>query len=127
AMHAGASFEELSRLLVDGHGFSAHEAVILAERAYRGGGAARDCVYLGGWQRVREAIAGGQIVLEDLWLGKVGIADAPSCRRLRDAGYIRPLVYRPSLERSLRATDSGTSCETSPPSLATSLTMFEAT
>ena len=46
---------------------------------------------------------------------------------LQAQGLWRPALYRPSLSASLRATQSGTNCRTSPPSLAASLTRLELT
>ena len=127
AMHDGASFAETVRLLTREHGFGAAAAVSLAERAHRGGGVARDTAYLYGWLRVRSALGQGLVALDELRSGKVGLADVSRLRRLRELGLARPATYRPSLARSLGATDFGTSLDTSPPSFVTSLQRFEAT
>ncbi|MFW6023902.1 MAG: tyrosine/phenylalanine carboxypeptidase domain-containing protein, partial [Myxococcota bacterium] len=126
-MHGGQRFGETARDLMRLHGFPAEDALALAERAHRGGGLARDVSYLAGWLRVRHAIDRGEATVDELRSGRVGLDELPALRRLRDLGWIRPAVYRPSLSRSLRATHSGTSLSTSPPSAATSLTRFEAT
>ncbi len=127
AMHEGAEFEEVALLFVVEHGFTVADAVTLAERAFRGGGAARDVVYLRGWLEVRAAVASGRASVEELRAGKLGWADLPAFRRLKVAGLARDGVYRPSFSRSLEATGVGTSLETSPPSLVTSLQRLLAT
>lgn len=127
AMHAGRPFGETARELVAEHGFSPEDAVALSERAYRGGGVARDVGYLSGWLRVRDAIERGDATVDELRTGKVGVADLPELRRLADEGLVRRPRHRPSLAASLRATPSGTSAETSPPSAAASFTRLELT
>lgn len=126
-MHAGAHFGEVARELVRDHGFCAADAVAVAERAWRGGGVARDVGYLRGWLRVRAALESGDATLDELRSGRVGLADLPTLRALEDMGLFRPAVYRPSLAYSLAATDGGTSLLTSPPSVAASFTRFELT
>jgi len=59
AMLDGASFADVARLLVDAHGVDAEEAVVVAERVFRGGdgtspGLGRERVYLESFVRVRE-------------------------------------------------------------------------
>ncbi len=126
-MHAGAHFGDTTRDLVRDHGFSAADAVAIAERAWRGGGVARDVGYLSGWLRVRCAIASGEVELDELRRGRVGLADMPTLRALERTGLCRRAAYRPSLAYSLLATDGGTSLLTSPPSVAASFTRFELT
>ncbi|MEM1415799.1 MAG: tyrosine/phenylalanine carboxypeptidase domain-containing protein [Myxococcota bacterium] len=127
AMHRGASFDDTVRLLHTDHGFAPADALALGERAYRGGGVARDAGYLYGWLRVRKAVNEGDASVDELRLGKVGLNDLPMLRQLRADGQIREGVYRPSLARSREATQLGTSASTSPPSFAASLTRFEET
>lgn len=127
ALHAQASFDDVVRLLVSEHGFDPDEALALAERAYRGGGVARDPIYLRGWLRVRRAVAEGEASVDELRLGKVGLAAIPTLRALLGVGALRPPLYRPTLARSLRATDLGTSASTFPPSFAASLMRFDET
>ena len=127
AMHDGARFGEVARDLIREHGFTAEEAIALTERAFRGGGIARDTVYLRGWMRVRHAIAEERAELTELWAGKLGLRDLQTTRGLRSQGYFRPGFCIPNLSQSLCATGTGTSFDTSPPSLVTSLTRLEAT
>lgn len=126
-MHRGASFGESARWLYREHGFSALDAISIVERAYRGGGVARDAGYLSGWLEVRAALSDGTTTLDALRMGRVGIDVAVKLDELVAAGLARRPRYRPSLSLSLLATDSGTSLDTSPPSVAASLTMFEET
>ena len=62
AMRAGASFVEGVRALIRDHGTAARQAVLVAERAYRGGdgesaGLGREIVYVESFLRVRRALA----------------------------------------------------------------------
>jgi hypothetical protein len=62
AMLAGASFADVARALVDDHGFDAAEAVLIAERAFRGGdgaspGLGRERIYLESLVRMRAHLA----------------------------------------------------------------------
>lgn len=126
-MHSGADFAECVRLFVEEFAFSPREAVIVTERAYRGGGLGRDASYLYGFLRVRHALAQGKCTRTELWSGKMGLHDVDAIRELRAENYFLTPSYRPNLVRSLRATLSGTSFETSPPSVVASLTKLELT
>ena len=97
-MHDGAGFEPTVRALVDEHGFAPPAAIALGERAWRGGGMARDCAYLSGWLRVREALRTGEVTIDELRLGRVSLAAIPRLRELLTEGAIRPGPFRPSLE-----------------------------
>ncbi len=127
ALHGQAAFGDVVQLLVSEHGFSADEAIALAERAYRGGGVARDPIYLYGWLRVRRAVAEDGVTVDELRLGKVGLDAIPALRELVADGALRPPLYAPTLARSLAATDLGTRASTSPPSFAASLMRFDET
>lgn len=126
-MHRGAPFGDSARWLHRDLGFDVHDAIGLAERAYRGGGVARDVGYLRGWLEVRAALAAGQTTIDHLRAGRVGLEAAKALPALIEAGLARPPRYCPSLSVSCVATDGGTSRETSPPSRAASLTMLEET
>ncbi|GAB5545840.1 MAG: hypothetical protein SangKO_056000 [Sandaracinaceae bacterium] len=126
-MHDGAPFGETARWLVDEHGFSASDAIGVSERAYRGGGVARDVGYLHGWLRVRAALEANQTSIDHMRVGRVGLDVARQLPALVEMGLARPPRHRPSLARSLSATEDGTSRDTSPPSVAASLTMLEET
>jgi uncharacterized protein (TIGR02421 family) len=126
-LHSGASFGETARLMSQEHGFSPEASVLIAERTYRGGGAARDAGYLAGYLRVRAAIAAEQADVDELRRGRVSLASLPALRELEQRGWIRPSVYRPSFSLSRKLILGGTSADTSPPSDAASLTMLELT
>jgi hypothetical protein len=87
AMHAGASFGETARSLVREHGFDARDAVAVAERAYRGGGVARDAAYAYGYLRVQDALARGAATLDELRVGRVGLDALPAVRELARNGW----------------------------------------
>jgi hypothetical protein len=62
AMHGGASFADVASALTAAHGLDAQEAVVVAERAFRGGdgshpGLGRERVYLESLVRVRRHLA----------------------------------------------------------------------
>lgn len=126
-LHAGATFQDSVRILAREHGFAAEDAVAVAERAYRGGGVARDVGYLRGWMRVRHAIANEEATVDELRAGRVGLDDLDTIRDLRPSGLARVSLYRPSLAYSLGPTEGGTNLLTSPPSFAASLTRLELT
>ncbi|MFT3926215.1 MAG: DUF1704 domain-containing protein [Myxococcales bacterium] len=126
-LHAGASFGETARLMSVEYGFSAEASVLIAERTYRGGGAARDVGYLAGYLRVRAAIAAGTAEVDELRRGRVSVASLPALRELEGRGWVRPSVYRPSFSLSRKLILGGTNADTSPPSDAASLTMLELT
>ena len=126
-MHHGAPFGETARWLYREHGFSAADAVGVTERAYRGGGVARDVGYLRGWLLVRAALRSGETTVDHMRAGRVGLEAARELPSLIARGLAREPRHRPSLERSLLSTEGGTSLETSPPSVAASFTMLEET
>ncbi|HMO08455.1 MAG TPA: DUF1704 domain-containing protein, partial [Paracoccaceae bacterium] len=68
-MHHGAPFGDTARWLRREHELSASDAIGVAERAYRGGGVARDVGYLVGWLRVRGALERGETNVDDLRAG----------------------------------------------------------
>jgi hypothetical protein len=142
-LHAGATFGETARRLYLDFGLSAETAILTTERAYRGGGVARDAGYLAGFLRVRAAITSGQATLDELRRGRVALEQLPVLRKLagqaqeqqqddarasaQQQHLVRAPLYRPSLALSRSLTFGGTSADTSPPNEAASLTMFELT
>jgi hypothetical protein len=124
---AESSFGECARHLHLSLGFSADEAITISERAYRGGGLARDASYLLGYLRVRSALEQKHATLDELRLGRVSLDALPTVRGLIASGHARRAVYRPNLSRSFLATISGTTFDTSPPRLAASFTRLELT
>ncbi|MBK7773275.1 MAG: DUF1704 domain-containing protein [Sandaracinaceae bacterium] len=129
-VHEGASFAEAARRLHHDHGFSPDRAVVLCERAYRGGGVARDVVYLRSWLRVRRALRTAPRTIERMRIGKVGLDDLPELEWLARERWVDlqpPYLPGLSLARSLASTGGGTSLDTSPPNLHTSLQRFDET
>jgi uncharacterized protein (TIGR02421 family) len=130
AMHAGATFAETVYRLGRNEGFGNAEAIAIGERAYRGGGVARDVAYLLGWLRVRRAVALGQASLNELHNGRVSLQALPAIRVLAEQGYVRGPLFRapvPNFARSFFSTKSGTMPRRSPPSEAASLIRLELT
>ena len=84
-MHAGASFGESARELV-GHGLTAEAAIVTTERAYRGGGVARDAGYLEGFVRVRDALRKRTCTLDELRAGRLTVEAIPALRIARAEG-----------------------------------------
>jgi hypothetical protein len=126
-LHAGASFAQAARRLHRDEGFCPIEAVTIAERAYRGGGVARDHGYLHGWLRVHHAVRTGAATIDELRSGRVDVDALPVIRELVRQGYARPPVFRPNFTRSFLSTESGTTPRRSPPSDAASLIRVELT
>jgi uncharacterized protein (TIGR02421 family) len=126
-MHAGAAFGETARELMREHHFHPAEAIAITERAYRGGGVARDANYLRGFLRVRAAIARGETSLDELRMGRVGLDALPQLRALAARGLVSGPHHRPNLTRSCFSTSSGTTPWRLPPSAAASLISVELT
>ena len=126
-MHAGASFSDAAHTLHRVEHFTPVEAIGIAERAYRGGGVARDASYLLGYLRVHHAIASGSVTLDELRAGRLSVAAVPAMRALAAAGYGSTELLRPNFSRSFFATKSVTTPRTSPPSDAASLIRLELT
>jgi hypothetical protein len=122
-----ASETEAAQVLVDEHGFDPSAARIVARRAFRAGGTARDLAYLVGYSRVRSAVDAKVADLDALRMGRVSVASLSELARHRESGLVAPPRHRPSLAKSLRETFSGTSFATSPPSRAASFTRFDDT
>ena len=80
-----------------------------------------------GWLRVRRAVIEGRTTLAELQLGKTSLCALPEVRRLEAEGCVDPPVYLSNLASSRGRTAAGTKSDTSPPSLATSLTRVDAT
>jgi hypothetical protein len=81
-MHGGASYGETARHLAHDLGLPADIAITTAERAYRGGGVARDAGYLFGYASVRAALAAGTARIEELRSGRVSLASLDVVRTL---------------------------------------------
>ncbi|HEY8090532.1 MAG TPA: tyrosine/phenylalanine carboxypeptidase domain-containing protein [Polyangiaceae bacterium] len=87
AMTAAASFEDVARALVRDHGLEPMQAVLTAERVFRGGtgrgpGLGRERVYLEALARVRAHVAVHPEDEEVLASGQVAVDAAPALRDL---------------------------------------------
>lgn len=96
-LHSGASFGETARFLHKQHGFSPEIAVLISERAHRGGGVARDAGYLYGYLRVRVALASGVACLDRMRVGRIGLDDLPALDAATELGLATPPALRPAL------------------------------
>jgi uncharacterized protein (TIGR02421 family) len=92
-MVEGASFADVHGALT-GYGVSRGSAFMIAARVFRSGGLTKDAVYLRGLiDLVSHLRAGGS--LDVLWLGKIGLTDAPLVEELATRGMLREPVLRP--------------------------------
>lgn len=99
-MHAGASFGESARELVV-HGLTAEAAIVTTERAYRGGGVARDAGYLEGFVRVRDALRKKVCTLDELRAGRLTVEAIPALRIARASGLAEEAFATFDLEAGL--------------------------
>jgi hypothetical protein len=100
AMLGGADFAEVTRSLVREHGLDALEAVVVAERAFRGGdgtfpGLGRERVYLDAFVRVRAHLAAHPDDEEVLASGQVALDAIAVLRPFTRAGEREQPVSRP--------------------------------
>ena len=87
-MLAGASFIDCHRMLVRDLGFTGAGAFNLALRIYRGGGLAKDAVYLRGLLEVLSHLrAGGS--LDPFWMGKIAAAHFGVMQELSARGLLQ--------------------------------------
>ncbi len=90
----GATFVETFRELHDGHGFTARVAFIITLRVYRGGGLAKDAVYVRGVMQLLDYLReGGEI--EPLLVGKIAPQHIPIVDELRAREILKPPPLRP--------------------------------
>lgn len=90
-VHEGASFGETARELVDEVGLSSRHAIATTERAFRGGGVARDAGYLAGWLRVRASIRACDASVDHFRMGRVSVSAMPAIRWAIEAQLAGPL------------------------------------
>ncbi len=91
AMLDGATFHDVARMLVDGHDLDPADAVLISERAFRGGdgirpGLGRERVYLESLVRVRRHLANRPQDEEVLACGQVAVE---ACEALRAFAPLR--------------------------------------
>jgi uncharacterized protein (TIGR02421 family) len=93
-MTDGASFVEVFRELDRDYDFSQHSAYTIAMRVFRGGGQAKDAVYLRGLASLLEYLGGGGD-LEPLLVGKIGLQHLEVVNELRWREVLVPPPFRP--------------------------------
>ena len=87
-MLEGAPFQATFNAMTRDHGFSEHTAFTLTLRVYRGGGFAKDAVYLRGLLEILAHLEGGG-KLEPFWMGKVAAAHFPVMEELESRGLLK--------------------------------------
>ncbi|KQV41469.1 hypothetical protein ASE37_19615 [Rhizobium sp. Root268] len=88
AMLAGAGFVETYRLLTRDEGFKPPIAFNIALRLYRGGGLAKDAIYLRGLFDILAHLRGGGD-LEPFWLGKIAARHFAVMQELSQRGLLK--------------------------------------
>lgn len=104
AMLAGASFAEAFAILQRDCGFDEHSSFHLALRIYRGGGLAKDAIYLRGLGQVLQHLKSGGS-LTPFWMGKISAAHFEAMEELAARGLLRA----PLLEPAFLASDAARS------------------
>lgn len=94
AMLDGASFVDVYAMLTKEHGFAERTAFTLALRVYRGGGLAKDAIYLRGLLELLGYLEGGGS-LEPFWLGKIAAGHIGVMQELSTRGLLKPPVVTP--------------------------------
>ncbi|WP_449396157.1 flavohemoglobin expression-modulating QEGLA motif protein [Devosia riboflavina] len=94
AMLEGASFVETFRLLSKEHGFSDTSAFSVSLRVYRGGGLAKDAIYLRGLLEILAHLKSGGS-LEPFWLGKIAAGHFSIMQELSTRGLLKPARLEP--------------------------------
>lgn len=112
AMLEGASFSETFNVLVRDYGFSQTGAFNMTLRLYRGGGLAKDAIYLRGLLEVLAHLGkGGTLV--PFWMGKVASSHFGVMQELNTRGLLRaPLIspaflQHPKAKKGLEEARSG--------------------
>jgi uncharacterized protein (TIGR02421 family) len=95
AMLDGASFEETFRILVKDHGFPELGAFDLVLRLYRGGGLAKDAIYLRGLYEVLDHLGRGGS-LDPFWMGKISASHFGIIQELNTRGLLKAPQVRPA-------------------------------
>ena len=95
AMLEGASFQEIFHALVREHGFSEIDAFNLTLRLYRGGGLAKDAIYLRGLLEVLEHLGNGG-ALDPFWMGKIAASHFGVMQELNSRGLLREPEIMPA-------------------------------
>jgi uncharacterized protein (TIGR02421 family) len=92
AMIDGGGFVDIFRILRREHGFSGQTAFLIAARVFRGGGFAKDAIYLRGFKSVLDMLAAGQS-LDPFWYGKIDARHLGVVAELAERG----ILHQPAL------------------------------
>ncbi len=95
AMLDGRPFTETYSLLVGEHGFGPVAAFHLAMRLYRGGGLAKDAIYLRGLLELLSHLKSGG-ALDPFWMGKISASHFRVMQELSLRGLLKAPVIRPA-------------------------------
>ncbi|WP_202308196.1 flavohemoglobin expression-modulating QEGLA motif protein [Mesorhizobium sp. L-8-10] len=95
AMLDGASFDQVFRILHEDHGFGEHVAFNVVLRIFRGGGLAKDAIYLRGVLEVLDHLRNGGS-LTPFWIGKISAAHFGAIQELSARGLLRPPLLEPA-------------------------------
>ena len=95
AMLDGASFQEMFHTLVRDYGFGEIDAFNLTLRLCRGGGLAKDAIYLRGLLEVLNHLRNGG-ALDPFWMGKIAASHFVVMQELNSRGLLRAPEIRPA-------------------------------
>lgn len=94
-MLEGRPFAETYNMLVGEHGFGPAAAFNLTLRLYRGGGLAKDAIYLRGLLELLSHLKSGG-ALDPFWMGKISASHFRVMQELSLRGLLRAPVIRPA-------------------------------
>jgi uncharacterized protein (TIGR02421 family) len=94
-MLAGRPFAETYNMLVDEHRFGPAAAFNLTLRLYRGGGLAKDAIYLRGLLELLSHLKSGG-ALDPFWMGKISASHFRVMQELSLRGLLKAPVLRPA-------------------------------
>ena len=95
AMLNGRPFAETHGMLVEDHGFGQAAAFNLTLRLYRGGGLAKDAIYLRGLLELLSHLKSGG-ALDPFWMGKISSSHFRVMQELSLRGLLKAPVIRPA-------------------------------
>lgn len=104
AMLEGAGFVETFRLLNKTHGFNDRTAFGIALRVHRGGGLAKDAIYLRGLLEILSHLKNGG-ALDPFWLGKIAAGQFSIMQELSTRGLLKTARLEPQF-LSLKGADA---------------------
>ncbi|WEZ84466.1 flavohemoglobin expression-modulating QEGLA motif protein [Rhizobium sp. 32-5/1] len=93
-MLEGVPFERTFSRLTDEHGLAQSDAFNLVLRLYRGGGLAKDAIYLRGLLQLLEHLKSDR-ALDPFWMGKISASHFSVMQELSARGLLKAPVVRP--------------------------------